>query len=357
MPLPMVDDLPELRNSRCVRYRFRYSQCSDCADNCPSEALTLGEEGVELDATRCSSCGLCVAACPVGAFRQPTFPTAALAKPAEKRLSVACKPSGEKGDLLIPCLGDIEPALLASLSLRKIAVTLRGAGHCAECAYAPQGAEVLRILLEGMQALAESASTQSTLPVLSESVGGSGYRADRRQFFRRFSNRAVENFRAEDSLEVVPQQAIRAAPHFVPARRKLAETVLEQLGGIDAASPLPALFGVAVVTPIAGRCTGCEACARVCPTGALKIDETENRWVLRFDAARCVGCGVCIEACGAQALQIEPRWYPGPVEPDSPLHELGRCRCESCGRFFIGLEGEGCPVCRDDEENFGAIFG
>ncbi|MCW9089163.1 MAG: 4Fe-4S dicluster domain-containing protein [Gammaproteobacteria bacterium] len=356
MPLS-VGDLPELRNSRCVRYRFRYSQCSRCADSCPPGALTPGEEGMELDVTRCSGCGLCVPACPVGAFHQPAFPAAALAKPADKQLSVACKPSGEEGDLRIPCLGDIEPALLASLAVRKIAVTLRGVGHCAECANAPQGGEALQSLLVGMEALAESAPAHWSAPVVGGNVGGTGYRADRRQLFRRFSNRAVQSIRDEGGVEEVPEQAIRAAAHFVPARRQLAERVLERLDGIDAGSPLPALFGVAAVAPITGRCTGCEACARVCPTGALKIDEAQSRWALRFRAVQCVDCGVCIEACGPEALQLEPRWHPESVESDSSLHELGRYRCESCGRFFIGLENGSCPVCRDDEENFDAIFG
>lgn len=352
-----IGNLPELRNPRCVRYRFRYSACRRCADNCPPGALTPGEEGVELDATRCSGCGLCAATCPTAAFHLPSFPSTALAKPQETSLAVACNPSGQEGELRIPCLGDIDPALLASLAFRGIAVTLRGAGHCSECAHAPHGGERVTALLAAMQELAAVAPAKWVSPVMEDAQREAGHRADRRQLFRRFTNRAVESLRSETVEEAIPESAIRAAAHFVPARRQLAEYLLERIDGLPDESLLPPLFGVAAVEPEAGRCTGCEACARVCPTGALKISEVEARWVLLFGSAQCVGCGVCIEACGADALALQHHWRPQSDEP-TPLHALHRYRCERCGRFFVGLEVEGsCPVCQDDEESFDAIFG
>lgn len=351
-----IGNLPELRNQRCVRYRFRYSACSRCADSCPPGALTPGEEGVELDATRCSGCGLCAATCPTAAFHLQSFPAAALAKPQEKALAVACNPSGQEGELRIPCLGDIDPALLASLAFRGIAVTLRGAGQCSECAHAPHGGERVAALLAAMDELAAAAPAKWVAPVVESAERGAGHRADRRQLFRRFTNRAVESMRSERVDEAIPESAIRAAAHFVPARRQLAEYLLERIDGLPDESLLPPLFGVAALEPGAGRCTGCEACARVCPTGALKVAEVESDWVLQFRPGQCVGCGVCIEACGAEALALEHRWRQEGEMPAS-LHRLRRYRCQGCGRFFVGLEEESCPVCEDDRNSFDAIFG
>lgn len=352
-----IGDLPELRNQRCVRYRFRYSACTRCADNCPPGALTPGEEGVELDATRCSGCGLCVASCPTAAFHLPSFPTAALAKLQEKTLAFVCNPSGQEGEVSIPCLGDIDPALLASLAFRGIAVTLRGTGHCSECVHAPHGGERVAALLAAMQELKEVATAEWIAPTVEKTHSSSDYRADRRRLFRRFISRAVESIRNETDYEVViPESAIRAAAHFVPARRKLAERLFERLDALPEESLLPPLFGVAAMVPGAVHCTGCEACARVCPTGALKVAEAESEWLLLFRAGQCVGCGVCIEACGADALVLQHRWQPDDKEP-VVLHELRRYRCQGCGRFFVGLEQDGCPVCQDDEDSFANIFG
>ncbi|HEX9803282.1 MAG TPA: 4Fe-4S dicluster domain-containing protein [Gammaproteobacteria bacterium] len=351
-----IGNLPELRNQRCVRFRFRYSACTRCADSCPAGALAPGEEGVELDATRCRGCGLCAAACPTATFHLPAFPTAALARPQEKALAVACSPSGQEGDVRIPCLGDIDPALLASLAMRGIAVTLRGAGQCAGCANAPHGGERVEALLAAMLLLGDDAPEKWCPPGIETGEAGPAHRADRRQLFRRFTNRAVESVRSDRALEAVPESAIRAAAHFVPPRRQLAEHLLARFAAVPEGPALAQLLDIATLTPRHGRCTGCEACARVCPTGALKIAEVESRWALAFRAEQCVGCGVCIEACGADALALQHQWQPQGEAP-APLHELRRYRCEGCGRFFVGLEVDNCPVCRDDEESFNAIFG
>lgn len=351
-----IGNLPEIRNSRCVRYRFRYSTCTRCADNCPAEALTPGEEGVELDVNRCSGCGLCVPACPTATFHLPSFPTSALAKPAEKQLVVACTPSGQAGDVLVPCLGDIDPALLASLGMRHIAVTLHGTEHCRACAHAPHGSERFEMLLTAMQEVDGTGPEKWIAPVV-DATQSRPHRADRRQLFRRFSNRAVESIRSDmESEEVVPESAIRAAAHFVPARRALAERLLERLERLPEESLLPLLFDVAAIVPGDGSCTGCDVCARVCPTGALKVAEAESEWLLLFRAGQCVGCGVCIEACGPGALTLQHHWQPEGEEP-ALLHELRRYRCQGCGRFFVGLEEDKCPVCQDDEDSFSRIFG
>jgi len=356
MAAPTVN-LPEVRQARCVRYRFRYSACNRCADSCPPGALTPGEEGVELDVTRCSGCGLCLSACPTAVFHLPSFPISVLAKPVEKQLSIACTPSGQAGDVLIPCLGDVDPALLASLAMRGIALTLHGTGHCVECTHAPQGGGRVEALLAAMQELDDASPEKWAMPRVEQAQSGPGFRADRRQLFRRFSNRAVESIRNESDRGVLtPECAIRAAAHFVPPRRQLAERLLERFDVLPDESLLPLLFDVAVVEQGEGPCTGCDACARVCPTGALKLSEIDAKWTLQFHSGQCVGCGVCVEACGAEALTLQYRWQR---ESDMPavLHALRRYRCQGCGRFFVGLEEDHCPVCQDDEESFATIFG
>ena len=46
--------------------------CHDCADACPTDAITLDDAGVALDLGRCLFCTECVAACPEGAIRYTT---------------------------------------------------------------------------------------------------------------------------------------------------------------------------------------------------------------------------------------------------------------------------------------------
>lgn len=349
-----LTNLPQVRNERCVRFRFRYSACDRCARSCPPGALDLGAEGANIDPALCSGCGLCAAACPTAAFHLPRFPTAALLRPERDTLTVACAPCGEKADVHVPCIGAIDLALLASLARRGVAVTVRGSGHCTGCANAPAGAERVESLISALDELGQADAQGWRAPAFESGAAPAPHRADRRQLFRRWTNRAVAGVREEAHSATVPDSAIRPAAHFVPPRRKLADRLLDG-PALSEASAVPELFGVATLYAGSGQCTGCDACTRVCPTGALKEAEADC-WELLFRSSQCVGCGVCIEACGAGALRLEPRWEPQPETP-TVLHRLLRYRCQGCGRFFVGLEEDACPVCQDDQDSFDAIFG
>lgn len=55
--------LPIVETSKCP------DGCQDCADACPTDAITLGSVGFQLDLGRCLFCPDCVEACPEGAIR------------------------------------------------------------------------------------------------------------------------------------------------------------------------------------------------------------------------------------------------------------------------------------------------
>ena len=67
--------------------------------------------------------------------------------------------------------------------------------------------------------------------------------------------------------------------------------------------PAPEAFRGQVLLDSA-RCTGDGACARVCPSNAIVVAESEDGWVWTLDDARCVFCGLCQEVCPEQAIQI-----------------------------------------------------
>ncbi|MEE4607377.1 MAG: NADH-ubiquinone oxidoreductase-F iron-sulfur binding region domain-containing protein, partial [Desulfobacteraceae bacterium] len=49
------------------------------------------------------------------------------------------------------------------------------------------------------------------------------------------------------------------------------------------------------------NCTGCHACARVCPTGAATGEKKE---IHQIDQEKCIKCGACYEACKFDAITI-----------------------------------------------------
>ncbi|WP_339137403.1 MAG: 4Fe-4S dicluster domain-containing protein [Candidatus Electrothrix sp. GW3-4] len=59
------------------------------------------------------------------------------------------------------------------------------------------------------------------------------------------------------------------------------------------------------------KCTGCGKCVKVCPVGAIQMNESEDRghrkrWVSR-DASICLGCGVCSKVCRSGGAVMQPR--------------------------------------------------
>ena len=42
--------------------------CGTCAEECPSEAISEGEDMYVIDQDKCTECGTCVEVCPTGAI-------------------------------------------------------------------------------------------------------------------------------------------------------------------------------------------------------------------------------------------------------------------------------------------------
>lgn len=369
--------MPEFRANCCTRYRYRYSECRRCADACPHEAMVLSDAGARLVADRCRDCGLCISACRTQAWSSPGFKPIDLLREAIKKPAwrLACAPCRRDADAIVPCLGAIDAAWLAYMARRRIPVSLHGSGHCAECAHGKTGEAQLRLNLEALSVLYRAAGGDATdaavpgwvMPVLVQDTAaaparetrakGNASASTRRQLFRRLFRRGAEQDAAPATAGKTAEQAIRAGAYVLPEQRELLQIVCDSKSDKPVMVPLHDGLPLMRLTLQAG-CTLCEACFRVCPTGALQIVENPGDWALTFQIDRCVGCEVCLEVCQPRVLDAAVSFDVRPEQPPVTLISRSKQRCARCDRHFVSPSHEiTCPVCRDDEDAFSAIFG
>jgi ferredoxin len=360
--------IPEFRASRCVRYRYRYSECARCLDACPHAAIALSDSGAAIDANKCRNCALCVSACRTGAFATAAFKPIEMLRQAIKteHFSIACAPSGHAADAVVPCLGALDAPLLAYLEKRKLPTTLLGASLCADCAHGATGAAQLAANLEAVAELRAAAAPETPLPieVIDDKIPSEKrprFTSGRRHLFRRLLGRGVDEVSAavaaKPPAQPVADKAIRAGAYALTEQRELLQIVAARKDSqpfrVAIHEALPALD-----ISIGPGCTVCEACFRVCPTGAISITENPGDWALLFQRDRCVGCAACMEVCQPRVLDAAAVIDLTPDQPPRQLIRLAKQRCDRCDRFFVSPHPEKtCRVCSDDQEAFSAIFG
>lgn len=322
--------LPEVRAERCVHSLCETASCSQCVQACPIGAWQLNDDGLFLDTTRCDGCGLCAAACTQEALQMPG--RALVIERAGLRMALAaCERAVSGGGAgVLPCVHAIGLRALARFAAQGVDAIFLCLGDCRGCSRA--GA---RRIEEDLRVLNRILRSRKLPPLLSESLAERvwiGWRGGRR------ADNAVSTERRRFLFNSVREVArlARVLPETEePDLPRPASAMLERRG-TGLAEWRPQLDG--------GRCDGCDACVRLCPTRALQHETTAGVYRVLPDA--CTGCGLCSDVCGAQA--IEPVALGAAAAYDVPL---AGSRCRACGVAFhlpvpAATGASLCPVCR-----------
>lgn len=316
--------LPALEASRCVHEALPKASCRSCVDACPRSAWTLDDTALNFDEQACDGCGLCVPACPQQAVRLPlTFEQRALSS--APALLARCEFSvGESAVGRVPCLHSIGLVELMRSWQRGQRAWLVMRGDCDHCERGQ--AERLDARIASLNAaLVERRQAPILLRDLSASAWARLLDAPqahsveaRRGFFGALGKRPV-NALIKDSI-VAPDDKPQAPGEWMPMPR---EGVLPWQVRLDAT-----------------RCTGCHACARVCPQGAIAQDEGEAP-AYRLLHQFCTGCGLCSDVCESSAVSPQP-WSKAQADDVA----LQTHRCTACGvDFEMPVARGSVPLC------------
>lgn len=310
---------PVIDGDRCVHALAAQASCRRCASACPHGALNLTDQSLEFDEEACTGCGHCRPACPEAAI---SFPEVSLSPVVDKEAGeahLACTlaiPEGGAGT--VPCLhavGEHDLTRWANDGVRRLRVSR---GQCADCAHRAAVAiedhvgAVNRLRISREQVLLEIADeTPPSWRQRVASTSAQGRKLDS-------SRRALFAGLFKQPAAALPNAASKAMARFAPV--------------IDAAA-----------------CTGCDACARICPHEAISLSHDEHGLHYATAPHACTGCGLCTDLCQDSAIRVEAFALAGPMRV-----ALIEYRCTRCGVPFHEPEGASaraagdvrCRICR-----------
>jgi len=127
------------------------------------------------------------------------------------------------------------------------------------------------------------------------------------------------------------------------------------------------------------KCTGCGACAQVCPARAIDMSDEDGKRTVKFDYSKCIFCASCEEICPDDAIEMAARYQVVTKNKAEAVDEakVELLKCAGCGAFsiskrqidsvierinedvpqYVKLQGEIgraaglCLICRDRLEN------
>lgn len=286
---------------------------------CPRDAWILDDDALGLDLEACDGCGLCRPVCPEGAI-DINLPIAIKTGQDQQVGMAACERSGvEEVKGILPCIHALGLQEILRLYQRGVRQLIIALGDCDEC---PRGGGLR--LDQRIVSLNGSLQQSGHSPILLTQKRASAWTA-----YQLHMDEAPAG-------PVVSRRGFLRA--FVEADERIASSLSLFLGGEGGlfdppAQLLPGLNDGAILPWVPEidphRCSGCDACTRICPHQALRLEDDDARPVYRLEASRCTGCGLCRDVCDQDAISIQ-HWL-AQQQRSIPLQQA---ICPSCGAPF-----------------------
>lgn len=360
--------LLSLSPAKCVRALSVNSACRVCAEVCPTNAIAINDRLPSINQSICVGCAGCIASCPTEALALDDFnPTDFFFSFLSDESSlVSCQKN-------IPCIAALGSEHLIALCGMKKGVRL-DIGHCGACSIGEAVLNTLHGTIESVNYVLEAMESEYFVELVEESYMEEGIteEKDRRDFFKTFQLKKIGAYKANFEREIQMgtnefishtidsshTQDLRTKK--ITERRKLFFTALKRLNK-------PSLYHVVDGEQITftsqklmdeTKCTACEMCYRVCPTGALTSDMRNSK--IDFDPFLCVKCHLCHDVCESDAITLSSsynlkEWYEPKVQN---LLTFTVRRCNECGGIFSSNSGEKiCRRCTLEEEEALELWG
>jgi ferredoxin len=346
----------------CVRASSKMSECTHCVDICPVETIRIVENIPTFTPSACVDCGGCVGVCPTEAFALQDISLIEFFFEnikSDERL-ISCKKN-------LPCLSILDVEYLISLALASEESWVLDLGHCQSCEIRdPLFAQIERNIEEANFVLSSFSSKRIDAKALAykapQAEEPEEATTSRRSFLSHLSlTGAIKQKAAFDEavesdepkyFDIDRAVIARIKDKKLPNKRKILFTMLKRTPKPEHYEILPEEeIGFVSQKYIDERCTNCQICYRICPTGALSSDAKFS--LINFDAMLCVKSRLCHDSCEPDAIQLQPGFeieeFFEPTQRTLATFDIRRCY--ECGGYFTYTGGEQvCPRCALEEE-------
>ncbi|MEW6661514.1 MAG: 4Fe-4S dicluster domain-containing protein [Bacillota bacterium] len=338
----------------CTRSISPRSQCSWCSDVCPVNGLRLTSEGVIIE--DCIGCGLCVGACPGQAMVLPAINwfgrklDGAGDKVYYHCQKVKAESQATSRGVTVPCLGAIPVETMVSVAANFSAVYFYHPQCCSQCEI-KNGLSLFEDNVKGAKRLLQLFNADDRLIVHSnEAFSGYlpkqevGQVLNRRGFF---SMIALNVRKAPAAIiEVAAPVSDPVLSVNQPNRRRELVSAIKRLA-VQAGGALPEQLPV-ISHQIERPCYLCGACAKLCPAGALRLNEAEVP-ILEVNLSLCMACNLCQDICPQRAIAFSSAGDTQDLlsENFKVLAAGEQKKCPNCGADYVGnYLAEVCLRCR-----------
>lgn len=337
--------LPEIDVDTCVHALCNESDCNACVAICPKQAWILDYDKLGLDIEACDGCGLCIPACPGGALHIH-FPWVIRTLGYRMIALFACEKSAVKeSNGIMPCIHALGLRQLLQLYNAGIEVLLVATEQCTDCSCITSGAaqpETLYTRVKQLNSmLIERHKPPMSILKRSSTVWKKIYNTD--EAINKGSQLSRRNF-LQGGGQQFREQLVIMDPLNLPECRTLPPgQLLPEAESSELKWPwVPAINK--------SRCSGCDACTRLCPTDALQLlnDNDTQSAQYKINPANCTGCGLCSSVCESAAISIN---YCSYIKTDTI--DLFANNCKACGNIFhvpklnTQSDQELCRICEN----------
>lgn len=351
---------------RCTDLCYKAKKlCSVCQQNCVTEAIKIDGD-VEIDWSKCIHCGVCAAICPTEVFEiqapSDNMILNSIGEALENELVVIeCnfvngrfqgkeKHAGSKGrKMTVPCVGRFSETFLLQ-SILAGGDKVEFVKCTSDCVFS-QGLSVVEEM---------GRRTEYLLKIFRTSAWKDKQKAEnvdsvseRRRLLRETGVKAMEILFSQ-SAQGEGYSPIRGKTP--PHRAELIELAKMHTSPSILIERERMPFGNIKIDT--GKCRLHGICASVCPTDALQFLDNNQGKELSFMLGMCVGCEACVRVCPEKALKMDEKLDLGLLSsPRKAIMEKKYRLCTSCGKQFSVKTGSDSSICPSCKRRWSAIEG